>query len=333
MNSTLATGLFGERAADGAEGPGRIGILDFGFIIAQLGLVLVLLRQFQIESTAFIQMAALAFAGFAVHAFLPLRMRLPFFSAMSLLSIAIVLGFANGAWLIAIGLVLIGICHLPVPIGVRATLLCAAGAALIALRAKLLPAPWSEAIWPILGSMFMFRMIVYFYDLRHEKAPVTASQSLAYFFMLPNVCFPLFPVVDFKTFRRNYYAIDAYRTYQKGIDWMVRGVVHLILYRYIYYYVTLAPSEVTGPAQLLAILVSNFLLYLRVSGLFHMVVGMLYLFGFHLAGNAQPLSARFELHRLLAAHQHLLERLHAEDLLLSSGVQARSAWGRPTPSS
>src|SRR5207244_4698402 len=135
----------------------------------------------------------------------------------------------------------------------------------------LLPFPWSEAIFPILASMFMFRLIVYFYDLRHDTVPVTLWQSLAYFFMLPNACFPLFPVVDFKTFRRTYYATDAHETYQRGIDWMLRGVIHLLLYRYIYYYVTLAPSEVTGPAELLRYLVSNFLLYLRVSGLFHMV--------------------------------------------------------------
>jgi D-alanyl-lipoteichoic acid acyltransferase DltB (MBOAT superfamily) len=142
--------------------------------------------------------------------------------------------------------------------------------------------PVSDAIWPILGSMFMFRLIVYFYDLRHDTAPVSPVRTLAYFFMLPNACFPLFPVVDYKAFRRNYYDDDAYRTYQVGVDWMVRGVIHLILYRFIYYHVTLAPSEVTGPAQLLQYLVANFLLYLRVSGLFHLIVGMLYLFGFRL---------------------------------------------------
>src|SRR5439155_27159231 len=131
--------------------------------------------------------------------------------------------------------------------------------------------PWAEAIFPILASLFMFRLIVYFFDLRHDTVPVTPSQSFSYFFMIPNACFPLFPVVDFKTFRRTYYAADAYETYQRGIDWMLRGVIHLLLYRYIYYYVTLAPSEVTGPAELLRYLVSNFLLYLRVSGLFHMV--------------------------------------------------------------
>ena len=206
----------------------------------------------------------------------------------------------------------------------RGLLLLAAGALLIAQRAKLLPVPWSEAIWPILGSMFMFRLIVYFYDLRHDKAPVTPAQSLSYFFMLPNACFPLFPVIDFKTYRRSHYSADAYLTYQKGVDWILRGIVHLILYRYIYYHVTLAPSEVTAPAQFLQYLVSNFLLYLRVSGLFHLVVGMLYLFGFRPARDAPPLPARRELHRLLAPHQHLLERLHAEDLLLSIGIRVEA---------
>ena len=128
----------------------------------------------------------------------------------------------------------------------------------------------------------MFRLIVYIYELRHDKTPVSPVQTLSYFFMLPNVCFPLFPVIDYKTFRRNYYDDDAYRIYQTGIDWIVRGVIHLLLYRFVYYHLTLAPSEVTGPAQLIQYLVANFLLYLRVSGLFHLIVGLLYLFGFRL---------------------------------------------------
>ena len=63
---------------------------------------------------------------------------------------------------------------------------------------------------------------------------------------------------------------------------MVRGVIHLLLYRYIYYYVTLAPTEVKDAGDLVQFLVSNFLLYLRVSGQFHLIVGMLHLFGFRL---------------------------------------------------
>src|SRR5437899_3484023 len=282
MDSAITANGIGAATDDAAESRARISLPNFAFVAVQLAMVLVLLRQFQIESTAFIQLAAAVFVGFAVHAFLPLRMRLPFFGVLSIVSVPLTLGFVNGLWLLAIGSVLIGICHLPISFRWRGVALLCAAALLAAQRATLLPFPWTEAIWPILGSMFMFRLIVYFYDLRHESAPVTPAQSFGYFFMVPNVCFPLFPVVDFQAFRRGHYSVDAHQTYQQGIDWIVRGVIHLILYRYIYYYVTLAPSEVTSPAQFMQYVVSNFLLYLRVSGLFHLIVGMLYLFGFHL---------------------------------------------------
>jgi D-alanyl-lipoteichoic acid acyltransferase DltB (MBOAT superfamily) len=269
-------------ASDGKAQPGRISLTRFLFVLAQLGLLTLVLRQFQIENAAFLRLALLAFAGFAVHAFLPLRYRLPFFLVLSLAGIALVLGAANGAVLVAIGLVLIAICHLPLGFGLRVTILLAVAAVLAAQRAAWLPAPWSEAIWPILGSMFMFRLIVYLYDLKHDTGPASPLHALSYFFMLPNACFPLFPVVDYKTFRRNYFDDDAYRIYQIGVDWMVRGVIHLVLYRFVYYYLTLAPAEVHGPGDLAQYMVANFLLYLRVSGQFHLIVGMLYLFGFRL---------------------------------------------------
>ncbi len=281
MGTSAAIGLSDQGVGD-ARQAGRIGLVDYVVILAQLGLVLLLLRQFQIESAAFLRLATLAFGGFAISAWLPLRLRLPFFVLLSLAGIVVVLGAENAAWLVAIGLGLIAICHLPVAFVWRAALLLAVVGVLALQRAGYLAAPWSEAVWPILGAMFMFRLIVYFYDLRHEKAPASPTQSLAYFFMLPNACFPLFPVVDYKTFRRNYFDDDAYRIYQVGIEWMVRGVIHLILYRVVYYYLTLAPHEVTDPAQLGQYLVSNFLLYLRVSGLFHLIIGMLCLFGFRL---------------------------------------------------
>ena len=265
-----------------APARGRIGVTSYIVILLQLGLLTLLLRQFQIESAAFLRLALLAFGGFAIHALLPMRYRQPFFLGLSLVGIVLVLDLGNGLSIIGLGLALIGICHLPLSFRLRGVLLVLVGALLAALRAKWLQVPVSDAIWPILGSMFMFRLIVYFYDLRHDTAPVSPVRTLAYFFMLPNACFPLFPVVDYKAFQRNYYDDDAYRTYQVGVDWMVRGVIHLILYRFVYYHVTLAPSEVTGPAQLFQFLVANFALYLRVSGLFHLIVGMLYLFGFRL---------------------------------------------------
>ncbi|MGE3283104.1 MAG: hypothetical protein AB7O13_19150 [Alphaproteobacteria bacterium] len=249
-------------------------------MLIQLGAIVIILRQFQIESLAFREVAVLAFTGFAIHYFLPQRYRLSFFAALSIVSVVLILGLGDAAWLLGFGLVLLGICHLPLKLWIRVGLLLLVGGFAAAAKIELISGPWSAAIWPILASMFMFRLIVYVYDMQHEK--MSLARSISYFFMLPNICFPMFPVVDYRGFRRTYYNSEEHEIYQTGIDWMVRGIIHLILYRIIYYYWTLTPAEVIDPDTLTQYLVSNFLLYLRISGYFHLITGMLHLFGFNL---------------------------------------------------
>jgi hypothetical protein len=260
----------------------RISLGRYVFLLLQLALLLVALRQFQIENAALLRISLLAFAGFAVHYFLPFKLRLPFFAALSLGALAMVMGAANTLWMIAFGLTLIVICHLPLSFGKRVALLLLAGGVLALMRLEIIPGPWSRAIWPILGAMFMFRLIVYVYDLQHDKTPPSAARSLAYFFPLPSVCFPMFPVLDYKGFGRCYYDAERHRIYQVGVDWMARGVLHLILYRAVNYYFTVAPAEVIDPDTLVQHIVANFMLYLRISGTFHLITGMLHLFGFNL---------------------------------------------------
>ena len=252
-----------------------------GFVL-QLALLALIIRQFSLENAAFFRVTLLAFSGFVIHALLPLRYRMTFFVMLSIGAVWTVFGLRSGMTLIGLGLALIGICHLPFRIRTRVLLLCGAGALLASLRAQFIPSPIPMAIWPILGSMFMFRLCVYVYDLQTEKAPLSISKTLSYFFLLPNVCFPLFPVVDYKTFRRTYYDDEAARIYRKGIRWILRGVVHLLIYRFVYYHLAIAPSDVSSAFDLTRFMISNFMLYLRVSGQFHIAIGMLHLFGFNL---------------------------------------------------
>jgi len=63
---------------------------------------------------------------------------------------------------------------------------------------------------------------------------------------------------------------------------MARGLVHMLLYRLVYFNFTIDPYDVTNLATLAQFLFTNFALYLRLSGQFHVIVGMLHLFGFHL---------------------------------------------------
>ena len=221
-----------------------VGVGKFLSIAIQLGLIVLVIGQFDLENQVFYdRIVVLAFYGFLIHYFLPSHYRLPFFLLLSVAGISAVFGFPNGAWLIGIGLVLIGICHLPIPFSIRIGLLVLAGVSLASLRTGQVESSWSASVLPILASMFMFRLIVYLYDLKHIKGRASITHTLSYFFLLPNLVFPLFPVVDYKTFCRTYYDDDQYRIYQTGVKWMFRGVIHLILYRFVNYYLVIAPER------------------------------------------------------------------------------------------
>lgn len=289
-NGLPTGGSFGHRIGGGS-------VIGFILVALQFALLVVLLTRFNLENQAFQDVARIAFAGFLVHHFLPAKWRMAFFLALSLGATTYVLGLDQRQWqpalalsravpLFLIGLALIGICHLPVKLSVKVILLVGAGAVLAWMRHG-----WAEWfgggadaswIWPVLGAMFMFRLMIYLYDLQHDKTPVQPIRSLSYFFLLPNVCFTLFPVIDYKTFSRNYYNDDALRIYQRGLGWITRGIVHLLLWRIVYYEFYIDPSRVADGADLIQYIVSNMGLYLRVSGQFHIVIGLLLLFGFNL---------------------------------------------------
>ena len=124
---------------------------------------------------------------------------------------------------------------------------------------------------------------VYLYDLPHQKVRTRWEERFAYFFCLPNVAFPLFPVIDFATFRRTYYDRDPLEIYREGIRWIVRGTRETrCCTASVDRYGTLSPAEVRSGTQLMVYVVANYGLYLRVSGQFHPITGMLHLFGFRL---------------------------------------------------
>jgi len=266
-----------------AAKPERAALGGFVSVAIQLGLLVLIARLFHLENPLFYEkLMPIALAGFLVQYFLPRRYRLPFFIAVSLAGIHAGLGLANTLWLVGIGLLLIGACHLPLAFAVRVGLVAAIGAALALLRSGRLQASWADSVVPILASMFMFRIIVYLYDLKHQKDKPSASHALAYFFLLPNIVFPLFPIVDYTTFRRSHEQRDRRQIHQKGIHWMMWGIVELILYRYVNHYWLIPREDVTGLSTLAQHAASNYLLILRVLGQFNLAIGMLHLFGFDL---------------------------------------------------
>lgn len=291
MTASPAAATGSESAQGGVLG----GLRRFAFlgIVAEVALVAYLIGAYDVETRTFQRLMWVVLAGFVVHHALPLRLRLPFFAGLSLAVTTWALGLEEGRFAPAVGIAriaalagiggaLIGIARLPLRFAMRVAILLAVGGALAWARVALSAPSALVAIWPVLGAMFMFRLAVYLYDTEHDKKPPGLAQSIAYFFMLPNVAFTLFPVVDYKTFSRAHYPADALRIYQRGAQWMARGLLQILLWRLVYYHVHLDPGRVRDGADLVQYAVSNVLLYLRVSGSFHLIIGILHLFGFAL---------------------------------------------------
>jgi D-alanyl-lipoteichoic acid acyltransferase DltB (MBOAT superfamily) len=176
-------------------------------------------------------------------------------------------------------------CCVRFPLWGRILLVLTVAGPLAAVQAGWIHLPALHTVIPIIGSMFMFRIIIALYDLAHSRDEPSFTQVASYFLMLPNVCFPLFPVVDFKTFLKTYYNAPAADIYGKGVRWMMIGAVHILLYRLLSTYVSINPDQfhhIHGVVDKIRFVASDYLLYLHVSGRFHLAIGMLHLFGFNL---------------------------------------------------
>src|SRR5689334_9697273 len=153
-------------------------LVPFAAVVVQFGLIVLVVESWQLENLLVSRLLELAFVGFIIHHLIPLRFRLAFFAILSLAAVLFgagevgsrtfvagltgrvplrdfVYSLAPGIVVVAIGLGLIGLCHLPIRFRTRFGLIAAVGAGLAFLRVNIHWIPDLADIWVILGSMFM----------------------------------------------------------------------------------------------------------------------------------------------------------------------------------
>jgi alginate O-acetyltransferase complex protein AlgI len=251
-------------------------------VAVHLGLLLAVFIRFRLEGRAFQMLVTFALAALPVHYLLPYRWKKPCFLAVSVAGLAWVFGAPTTGCVLVLSAFLIGACYLPIAWGYRAAIVAAAATAMALARPHAAATGIPDLVWPVLASMFMFRLMIYLYEIKHAKKPESLVDTLGYFFLLPNYCFHLFPVVDYRTYQRGYFARDVHAIQRAGLRMMSNGTIHLLLYRLVYHQLWFPPEEVDGPLSLAGFLTWNYLRYLHVSGQFHMACGMLHLFGYQL---------------------------------------------------
>jgi D-alanyl-lipoteichoic acid acyltransferase DltB (MBOAT superfamily) len=253
-----------------------------GFL-AQLGLLLAVFYLYDLEEQVFGILSLLIVVGFAIHYWLPFQWKETFYIGWSLLGAFVLLPALVAALLLVAGVGLYGLVTSSFPLSVRLSLL-AAICALLAYGRATLGFGVPVEFWPVFGSIFMFRFVIYVYEVAHAKARPGFRDFLTYFFVLPNYYFLLFPVVDYQTHRQTYFRRNINDIVQQGIVWIARGTIQLLLYRLVYHWKgpSNAPEAVTTFPALASTVILTYLLYLRVSGHFHIIIGFLHLFGYDL---------------------------------------------------
>jgi alginate O-acetyltransferase complex protein AlgI len=260
----------------------RTDVRRFAMLIVPLALLLLTFKVYNLEQPVFFNLACVVFGGFAVSYWLPFQYKQLFLILLSLAGAYVLLSPLVATLLIVVGLLLFGIIRSGLEFRWRVLVL--AGILCVFLYGRAtgrfhIPGDF----WPVLGAIFMFRMIIYLYDVKHQPSPASLKEYLSYFFLLPNYYFMLFPVVDFQAFRRGYLQRDIHPIAQKGVWWIFRGTTHLLLYRLIYQLQgRFSPPHVAVVTAVVVKIIACYLLYLRVSGQFHIIAGMLCLFGYDL---------------------------------------------------
>jgi len=255
---------------------------QFAVLAVQLALLLLVFDLFGLESGTLFTLGCLVFGGFAVSYWLPFRLKEPFFILLSLAGAYFLLDAVVASLLIIAGVILFAIVRSGLDFYGRVLVII--GFALVCAYARATGRfPIPDHFWAVFGAIFMFRMIVYLYDIKHLPGPPGLNDFLSYFFLLPNYCFLLFPVIDFQTFRKSYFQRNINTVAQQGVWWILRGTIQLLLYRLVYQLEGIfVPPRRAVSTSVVARIILGFLLYLQVSGQFHIIVGMLHLFGYDL---------------------------------------------------
>lgn len=255
----------------------------FVLIGLQVAVLFAVILGFELETASGLaQVLPWIGGGFLMHALLPHRFRNAFFVVLSVAALLVLLGPITGSLVVGAVLAFIAAAHLPLAYKWRIVIIVAMGAVMVLLRMQLVYMPRATLAASVAGVLLLFRLLLYMHEIKHEKKRPTLWQRLSYFFMLPNLCFPLFPIIDYKTWLTCQYAQPVAEIWRGAVRKLLRGCVHLLVYRFIYSYLVPSPAELQGPLELMQFIATSYLLILRLSGIFYFALGSLQLFGYDL---------------------------------------------------
>ncbi|MEZ4886679.1 MAG: hypothetical protein R3E32_18265 [Chitinophagales bacterium] len=251
--------------------------------LLQLSLIWYLVYALHIEADMWLErFLPLVVIFFGIHSLTPIKYKPIVFLCSFVCTLFLFLSFQDATILLLTGLGIFGMCHLPIKLSIRKLLVLGIGVFFALGRLGYLWTPFTSHGLTVFAAIFMFRTIVYLYELKYEKESASIWHRLNYFFLLPNIVFPLFPIVDYKTYLSSYYDKPAAFIYQRGINLILWSVICLLIYRWLYYFAVPDMTTIEGVWGVGQYIVATYLTVIRLVGILSLSVGVLRLFGYNL---------------------------------------------------
>lgn len=151
---------------------------------------------------------------------------------------------------------------------------------LFLVRIQYLYTPSMLTAVPIIGTFLMLRFILYAYEVRYETQSASLTERLSYFMNPVNIAFPLFPVIDYKTWLKALNQ-DAATVHAKSTRRILLGILQLLLYRWLYLH---SPSAalIDSAGELAVHVFASFFMVLRILGIYWIAIGLVGYFGYSL---------------------------------------------------
>jgi hypothetical protein len=258
-------------------------LLNFFIQFGQLLGIFSLLHIYNIEKNSGIQdYSWIILLLFLLYSFVKLKYKFPLFLIATAAIILMAYGLLNGSAFIIVGFSIIMICLLNISHRLKLSIVLCLFIVFAIGRTEFFYITRISTLIMYLLPLFMFRVFVFLYELKNGLNIKSFWQACSYFFLLPNIFFLFFPIVDYKNYETTYYNDEEKHIWQKGIRWMLRGVFHIFAYRIIISYFLIDQDDVHNFSSLIQYHITNYSLIIRISGLFHFIIGLLCMFGMNL---------------------------------------------------
>jgi hypothetical protein len=247
----------------------------------QLGLAAWVAQAYALEANWQVPgLLALAFVGFVFHALVKPPYKILLFALLSQGMLYLVLGLKATLLVTGAGGLLVLILWGIRSSGLRLLLSLVWWLALLGLM-LFPPAALAQhrVVVFALSSLFAFRWFWYLKErAREERASLLVDGT--YFFNFPAMALWFFPLISYRRWKEAMDRTAAASSLNRGMYWVALGIFQLILYRILEYYGYISSLHVVDADTFWRHIFTNFFLLVRVSGFFHLAMGLLGIFGF-----------------------------------------------------